>query len=104
VILPSLQAPLIDLRTVLLEFLRGGAAALRERKASPPLAPTVTSLKAYGAAMDGLWSNETIRALAAEEAGRIFALRFALEQLGQDLRDLANRITELAKPGAKIAP
>lgn len=103
VILPSLQAPLIDLRTALLEFLRGGAVALRERKEPPPLAPTETALKVYGAAMDGLWSNETIRALAAEEAGRIFALRFALEQLGQDLRDLANRISELAKPGVKLA-
>ncbi len=103
VVLPSLQAPLIGLRTALLEFLRGGAAALREREASPPLAPTEAALRAYAAAMDGLWSNETIRALAAEEAGRIFALRFALEQLGQDLRDLANRISELAKPGIKTA-
>lgn len=103
VILPSLQAPLIDLRTALLEFLRGGATALRERQGSPPLAPTEAALKAYGLAMDGLWSNETIRALAAEEAGRIFAMRFALEQLGQDLRDLANRISELAKPGAPLA-
>ena len=74
-----------------------------ERRPSPPLAPTETALRAYGLAMDGLWSNETIRALAAEEAGRIFALRFALEQLGQDLRDLSNRISELAKPGAKAA-
>ena len=103
VILPSLQAPLIELRTALLEFLRGGSAALRERKASPQLASTEAALKAYAAAMDALWSNETIRALAAEEAGHIFALRFALEQLGQDLRDLANRISEFAKPGAKLA-
>lgn len=99
VVLPSLQAQLIDLRNALLEFLRGGATALREHKASPSLAPTETALKTYGLAMDALWSNETIRALAAEEAGRIFALRFALEQLGQDLRDLSNRISELARPG-----
>lgn len=103
VIVPSLQAPLIDLRTALLEFLRGGSAALLARGPSPSLAPTEAALRAYAAAMDALWSNETIRALAAEEAGRIFALRFALEQLGQDLRDLANRIGELAKPGAKLA-
>lgn len=100
VIVPSLQAPLIDLRTALLAFLRGGSTALRERRAPPSLAPTEAALKAYAAAMDALWSNETIRALAAEEAGRIFALRFALEQLGQDLRDLANRIGELARPAA----
>ena len=50
---------------------------------------------------DEPYEVETLRTLAAEEAGRIFALRFALEQLGQDLRDLANRIGERAarRPG-----
>lgn len=101
VIAPSLQAPLIELRAALLDFLRGGSAALRQRGNPPSLEPAEAALRNYGAAMDALWSNEVIRALAAEEAGRIFALRFALEQLGQDLRDLANRIGELAGPRAK---
>jgi hypothetical protein len=94
---------LVDLRAALLEFLRGGSAALLARGAPPSLEPTEAALRNYAAAMDGLWSNETIRALAAEEAGRIFALRFGLEQLGQDLRDLANRIGELAAQTAKRA-
>ena len=101
VIAPSLREPLIDLRTALVEFLSAGSAALRTGGQAPKLEAAESALRKYGSAMDALWSNETIRALAAEEAGRIFALRFALEQLGQDLRDLANRIGELAKPGAK---
>ncbi|HWA47387.1 MAG TPA: hypothetical protein VG742_03890, partial [Dongiaceae bacterium] len=99
VILPSLQAPLIELRSTLLEFLNGSSAALRQDAAAPSLEPSEAAVKKYGQAMDMLWSNETIRSLAAEEAGRIFALRFALEQLGQDLRDLANRIGERQRPG-----
>lgn len=97
VILPSLREPLVDLRNALLDFLAAGAAALRTQAAQPPLDPLETALRKFGQAMDTLWSNETIRSLAAEEAGRIFALRFALEQLGQDLRDLANRIGERAR-------
>lgn len=103
VIAPSLRAPLLDLRAALVGFLQGSGAALRQRQAPPALAPTEAALRAYAAAMDALWSNEVIRALAAEEAGRIFALRFGLEQLGQNLGDLANRIGELARPDARPA-
>jgi uncharacterized membrane protein YccC len=100
VIAPSLRAPLIDLRAALLAFLGGGSAALLQRDHPPALEAAEAALRDFAAAMDALWSNQTIRTLAAEEAGRIFALRFALEQLGQNLRDLANRIAELARPGA----
>lgn len=96
IVAPSLREPLIELRSALLDFLAGGTVALREASAPPPLDAAEAALRRYGAAMDAMWSNETIRTLAAEEAGRIFALRFALEQLGQDLRDLANRIGERA--------
>lgn len=97
VIAPSLREPLIDLRAALVDFLREGGGALRRGAAPPALDAAEAALRRYAAAMDALWSHESIRALAAEEAGRIFALRFALEQLGQDLRDLANRIAELAR-------
>jgi hypothetical protein len=46
--------------------------------------------------MDAVWKEPATQALAAEDAGRIFALRFALEQMNQDCRDLANRVDEFA--------
>jgi hypothetical protein len=36
-----------------------------------------------------------LRGLPGEDVGRIYALRFALEQLGLDLRDLVARIDGL---------
>jgi hypothetical protein len=51
--------------------------------------------------MDAVWKDKMTQTLAAEDAGRIFTLRFALDQMIQDCRDLSNRINELA--GAKAA-
>ena len=58
-------------------------------------------LRDYAAAMDAMWKDPAVQALAADDAGRIFALRFALEQMSQDCRDLVNRINDLA--GRKAA-
>jgi uncharacterized membrane protein YccC len=84
------------------QLLHGMADALRLRKPAPGLEPLESALRDYGAEMDALWKDPMTQALAADEAGRIFALRFALEQMSQDCRDLANRISELAgrKSGA----
>jgi hypothetical protein len=53
--------------------------------------------------MDAVSKDPATQALAAEDAGRIFALRFALDQMIQDCRDLASRINELTGMSARPA-
>jgi hypothetical protein len=77
------------------------AEALRTRHAAPSLERIETALRDYVAEMDAVWKDAATHSLAAEDAGRIFTLRFALDQMIQDCRDLANRINELA--GMKTA-
>jgi hypothetical protein len=40
---------------------------------------------------------EDRKGLPLEDVARLFTLRFALEQLGEDMRDLASRAGEMAK-------
>jgi uncharacterized membrane protein YccC len=84
-------------------LLHGMAAALRMRLAAPSLEPLEAALRNYAAEMDAVWKDPMTQALAADDAGRIFALRFALEQMSQDCRDLADRINELAGKKAAAA-
>ena len=48
-------------------------------------------------AMDALRAQGATRDLSGEEVGRIYALRFGFEQLGDDLADLSARASELAR-------
>ena len=99
VLAPRLLPKLTGVRDAGSNLLRAMAEALGTRQAAPSLEPLETALRDYVAEMDTVW-KET-QTLAAEDAGRIFALRFALDQMIQDCRDLADRINELA--GAKVA-
>ena len=85
------------------QLLHAMAEALRTRAAAPSLEPLEAALRDYAAEMDAVWKDPMTQALAAEDAGRIFALRFALEQMSQDCRDLTNRINELAGKKAAAA-
>jgi len=77
-------------------FLRGTGAALAERRPPPDFAPVAAALDRYGVAMTELRRERLTRDLSDEEAGRIFALGFGLEQLRRDLGDLGSRATECA--------
>jgi len=90
---PRLQPKLTGVRDAGSNLLRAMAEALRMRQAAPSLERLENALRDYVAEMDAVW-KET-QALAAEDAGRIFTLRFALDQMIQDCRDLVNRINEL---------
>jgi hypothetical protein len=96
VLAPRLLPKLTGVRDAGSNLLCAMAEALRTRQAAPNLERIETALRDYVAEMDAVWKDAATHALAAEEAGRIFALRFALDQMIQDCRDLANRINELA--------
>ena len=98
---PRLLPKLAGVRDAGSNLLRAMAEALRTRHAAPSLERIETALRDYVAEMDAVWKDAATHSLAAEDAGRIFTLRFALDQMIQDCRDLANRINELA--GMKTA-
>jgi len=96
VLAARLEPKLLAVRDAGSQLLHAMASALRRRQAAPSLERLESALRDYGAEMDALWKDPVIQALAAEDAGRIFTLRFALEQMIQDCRDLVNRVNELA--------
>jgi uncharacterized membrane protein YccC len=79
------------------EFLRRSAGALAQRRHPPPLEPVQASLTAHDAEVASLRSEGLTRALSTIEVERLFALCFALEQLGQNFADLARCVEEHAK-------
>jgi uncharacterized membrane protein YccC len=103
VLIARLAPKLIGVRDAGSTMLRAMAEALRARGPAPSLDGFEAALRDYVAEMDAVWKDPATQALAAEDAGRIFALRFALEQMIQDSRDLANRIDELAGKRKPVA-
>ncbi|HUN48066.1 MAG TPA: FUSC family protein [Stellaceae bacterium] len=83
------------------EFLRGTGAALAARRPPPDFDAVAAALDGYGAAMTELRRERLTRDLSDEEAGRIFALGFGLEQLRRDLDDLRSRAAEFALPAPR---
>ncbi|WP_162916446.1 FUSC family protein [Dongia deserti] len=103
-VLASRLAPkLVGVRDAGSDLLRAMAEALRTHHAAPSLERFETALRDYVTEMDAVWKDSATQVLAAEDAGRIFALRFALEQMIQDCRDLTNRINEFAGKKPSVA-
>ena len=94
---PALEAPLEAVRRDGGAMLRGISTGLESKAKAPALESFQASLKAFAAALD-----EAGAKIPRDEAGRLFTLRFALEQLGEDLRDLASRTDEMDASLAKI--
>jgi len=62
--------------------------------------PLMRHLRAYAAEIDALRREGLTRSLSGEEAERIFALGFALEQIHSNCRDLARCVADWAEvPG-----
>jgi uncharacterized membrane protein YccC len=104
VLATRLEQCLFAVRDAASALMHAMAEALRTRQAAPSLAPLETALRDYSLEMDAVWKDPATQALAAEEAGRIFALRFALEQMSQDCRDLANRINDFRSGRRAASP
>ena len=102
-VLGRLTPKLLGVRDAGSSLLRAMGEALRMRRAAPSLERFETALRDYVAEMDAVWKDPAVQILAAEDAGRIFALRFALDQMLQDCRDLANRVNERAGKTFSIA-
>jgi hypothetical protein len=78
-------------------FLRACAVALLERKNPPSLDGVERTLGNFIAMIEELRREGVMRALPAEDVGRLFALNFALEQLRHNFEDFRDRVTECAR-------
>jgi uncharacterized membrane protein YccC len=78
-------------------FLRACAVALLERKNPPSLDGVERMLGQFIATVEELRREGVMRALPAEDVGRLFALNFALEQLRHNFEDFRDRVTECAR-------
>ncbi len=82
-------------------FMRGAAEALVERMPPPALEAVAQALAAQDTVMSEVRRQALTRDLSGDAVGRIFGLAFALEQLGQDLGDLADRVREMMQQPAE---
>jgi hypothetical protein len=84
------------------EFLRASAGAITSRTNPPPLVRVQAALVAYLTEVDALRKEGLTQTLASSELEHLFALSFALQQLQQNLSDLARCIAEWARPQRSI--
>lgn len=91
-LLPLLSPALEDVRKATTETLDGIAKTLQDDAPPPAIDAYQAALRSYVQALDQC-AHAGIPE-ATTEAERLFTLRFALEQLGDDLRDLAKRSAE----------
>ena len=92
-----LEQPTRDVSREIAAFCRAAAASLARQASAPSLEPVKQALTTYALAIADLRARGLMRALPDEEVGRVFSLTFALEQFGQNLADLVDRIGELAR-------
>jgi len=76
-------------------FLRTAHGALVGRTSPPSLDSVAQALDDYAAAMAEVRRLGLTHELSGEAVDRIFGLAFALEQLGENFKDLADRVCEL---------
>ena len=83
------------------EYFAHSGTALRSGQMPPPLEAVRAALDAFAAEITLLHGEGVTRSLAADAAERFFALGFALEQLRQNVGDLARCVGEWAEDGAR---
>jgi uncharacterized membrane protein YccC len=102
-----LAAPLSEVGTVIAQFLRSAAAALRAGAGAPPIHPVHLALQNYADAVAAVRRDGLIRGQPGDTAERFFALGFSLEQMHQNLCDLDRVVGEwseaVANKPARVA-
>ena len=92
-----LGPPLAQIGATASDFLSASAAALVSRRSSSSLSAVEAALAAYDAEITAVREAGLMQPLSSSELERIFTLGFALQQLQQDLLDLAKSMQEWAR-------
>jgi uncharacterized membrane protein YccC len=95
-----LQAHLAEIAAAARDELRAAAAALTARRPPPDSARVEAAVDAFAAEMAALRRDGLTRPLSESEAEQLFALSFGLEELRQNMRDLARCVAEWSGRGA----
>ena len=85
-------------------FLRETGLALADRRPAPDLAPVEAAIGAYTSEIQALRRDGMTRALPVDDIGQLYAFSFALDQLRQNLKDMAGRTTESAQAVGAARP
>lgn len=93
---PWLREPLIATGTEMGAYLKACAHSLLSRRNAPSRTSLETAMARYAADLAMLKKMGRLRALSTEDAERLSATSFALEQIRLNLVDLENRIADWA--------
>ncbi len=92
-----LQPALSELRAALAAYLDGLATAFRDSCPPPDFAPLADTLDRFAAEIVALRRDGVTREMSADAVARLFTLVDAIEQLRQNLKDLADRCDDLQR-------
>jgi uncharacterized membrane protein YccC len=99
-----LAAPLAKVSDAIDSYLRSIAVILRTGSGSTSIAPVDVALEGYAAEVTALRSGGLIRGRPGDVAERFFALRFSLEQMRQNLKDLERCVAQWSEMPPVTAP
>jgi hypothetical protein len=78
-------------------FLEASSEAITRQQRAPTLERCETEISRFASTLTELRRGGLLRALPDETVGQVFGLAFSIEQLHQDLKDLVDRINDLAQ-------
>jgi uncharacterized membrane protein YccC len=84
-----LARPLSEVSRAIVNYMQAVAASLRDGSGSVDIHPVDVALQAYAVEVASLRTEGSIRGLPIDATERFFALGFSLEQMRQNLNDLA---------------
>ena len=93
-----LAEPVKGLREAIVEFLTEAAEGFAAGKPAPSLAAVDAALAGLGVAVTAMRQSGVLREQSSEAVAQIYGLTFALQQLRENLGDLAERVAERAAP------